>query len=103
MTMGLYKNAKLKLRRWLLRRLPACRQTVAMISESMEHPLSLRNKLTVKLHLMVCSWCQWYMEHLKTIRETLRSQPMEPAESNFGSSPGLSDEVKERIKKQLVK
>lgn len=103
MNMGIYKTAKLKLRRWLLRRLPACRQTVAMISESMEHPLSLRKKLTVKLHLLVCSWCQWYVEHLKTIRETLRAQPLEPAESNFGSTPGLSDQAKERIKKQLLK
>ena len=103
MNMGVYKNTKLKLRRWLLRRLPACKQTVAMISESMEHPLSLRKKLTVKLHLLVCSWCQWYMEHLKTIRETLRAQPLEPAESNFGSTPGLSDQARERIKKQLMK
>ncbi len=101
--MGLYDQAKLKSRRWLLRRLPACKQTVARISESMEHPLSLRERFLVKLHLWVCSWCQWYLEHLQTIRETLRSQPGEPPEHNFGSTPGLSMDARERIKKQLMK
>lgn len=101
--MGLYEKGKLKLRRWLLRRLPACKQTVEMISESMEHPLSLRKRISVKVHLMICSWCQWYLEHLHTLRDTLRTQAAEPPEKHFGSTPGLSSEARERLKKRLAK
>jgi len=97
--MSVYEKAKQKIRLWLLRRLPACRETVAMISESMEHPLSLRKRLLVKVHLWICMWCQWYMEHLKTIRETLRTQSSAPPETNF--APPLSTDAKERMKRRL--
>jgi hypothetical protein len=99
--MNLYGKFKKKVRLWLLRRLPACRETVAMISKSMDRPLTLRESLLVKVHLWICMWCQWYMEHLKTIRTTLRAQPIEPPESNFGAAPGLTDDAKERLKRRL--
>ena len=99
--MGSYDKAKHAIRFWLLRRLPACRDTVAVISESMERPLTLRERVLLKLHLWVCVWCQWYMEHLLTIRDTLRTQPAEPHEVNFASTPGLSPEARERLKRNL--
>jgi hypothetical protein len=99
--MGLYEKAKQKSRRFLLRRLPACRETVPLISQSMERPLSLRERIAVKLHLMICSWCQWYLEHLQTLRSTLRAQPPEPPEENFAATPGLSVEAKDRLKQRL--
>lgn len=98
--MGLYAKTKHAIRYWLLRRLPACKETVEVISESMERPLTLRERFLLKLHMAVCSWCQWYMEHLITLRETLRTQADEPPEANF-SSPGLSPEARERIRQKL--
>lgn len=98
--MGAYEKTKHAIRFWLLRNLPACRETVAVISESMERPLTLREKFLLKLHMAVCSWCQWYMEHLLTLRETVRTQAAEPPEANF-SSPGLSSEARERIRQKL--
>jgi len=100
--MGFYEKTKLKIRRFLLRRLPACRETVPLISESMERPLSLRKQITVKVHLLICSWCQWYMEHLHILRDTLRAQPAEPPETNFASTPGLSQAAKDRLKQRLT-
>lgn len=99
--MSFYNEMKRKIRLWLLRRLPACRETVALISKSMEQPLTLRERFLVKVHLWICMWCQWYMEHLQTIRNTLRAQATEPPESNFGTAPGLTDDAKERLKQRL--
>ena len=98
--MGAYAKTKHAIRYWLLRRLPACKETVEVISESMERPLTLREKFLLKLHMAVCSWCQWYMEHLLTLRETLRTQTTEPPEANF-SSPGLPSDARERIRQRL--
>jgi hypothetical protein len=97
--MGAYYKAKQSIRRWLLRRLPPCKDTVVVISESMERPLALRERVLLKLHLWICSWCQWYMEHLLTIRGTLRTQSA--SEANLNSVPGLSAEARERIKQKL--
>lgn len=97
--MKFYHRIKHAIRYWLLRQLPACRQTVAVISESMDRDLTRREKFLLKLHLGVCAWCQWYLEHLVTIRETLRAQPSDADE--FSSFPGLSPRDRERLEKKI--
>ena len=97
--MKFYQRIKHAIRYWLLRHLPACRQTIAVISESMDRDLTGRKKLLLKLHFGVCAWCQWYLEHLVTIRETLRTQPSEADE--FNSLPNLSPDARERLQRKI--
>jgi len=101
--MGIYAKTKHAIRYWLLRNLPPCQEAVVVISDSMERSLTLREKFLLKLHLAVCSWCQWYMENLLMLRQTLRAQAVEPPETNFSATPGLSAEARERIKERLSK
>ena len=100
MSLKLYDKLKHAVRYWLLRRLPACQQTVATLSQSMERQLTLRERITVKLHLWICAWCQWYLEHLHLIRDTARAKASESLDLNTG--PGLSAEARERIKHNLT-
>lgn len=99
--MGWYDKAKHKVRFWLLRRLPACKQTVEVISQSMERPLTLRERVLLKLHLWVCMWCVWYLEHLKIMRTAMRENASDLPELESPSRPGLSPEARERIKKAI--
>ena len=100
MALKFYDKLKHALRYWLLRRLPTCQQTVEKISLSLDRPLSLSERIKVKLHLWICAWCQWYLEHLRLIRETARAKADEPPE--FASGAGLSDEARERIRRRLT-
>ncbi|MGH9933288.1 MAG: zf-HC2 domain-containing protein [Pyrinomonadaceae bacterium] len=100
MALKLYDKLKHAVRFWLLRRLPNCQTTVETISQSMERRLTLRERFTVKLHLWICAWCQWYLEHLQLIRETARAKASESADMN--TAPGLSAEARERIKRNLT-
>ena len=95
--MRLYDKTKHAIRYWLLRRLPTCKQTTEVISQGMERPLSINEKILLKLHLWVCAWCQWYLEQLYGIRSTLRTAN-EDAEI---SAVGLSPEARERIKRSI--
>jgi hypothetical protein len=97
MALKLYDKLKHSIRYWLLRRLPTCQQTVEKISQSMERSLSLQERINLKLHLWICAWCQWYLEHLDLIRETARGKADEPI-----SDAGLSDEARERIRRRLT-
>ena len=99
--MGWYDKAKHNVRFWLLRRLPACKQTVEVISQSMERPLTLRERVLLKLHLWVCMWCVWYLEHLKIMRTAMRENASDLPELESRSTPGLSPEARERIKKAI--
>ncbi len=99
--MSWYEKAKHAVRFWLLRRLPACKQTVEIISQSMERPLTLRERLLLKLHLWVCMWCLWYMEHLQIMRDALRLQENE-SDVDISTTTRLSDEARERIRRSLT-
>ena len=95
--MAVYDKLKHSIRYFLLRRLPPCQQMVETISQSMERKLSLRERTSMKLHLWICAWCQWYLEHLHIIRDAARAQgAAEP------SGPSLSAEARERIKRNLT-
>ena len=99
--MSWYEKAKHAVRFWLLRRLPACKQTVEIISQSMERPLTLRERVLLKLHLWVCMWCLWYMEHLQLMRDALRLQENE-SDVDVSTTTRLSDEARERIRRSLT-
>src|SRR4051812_20938067 len=94
-----YKKATHALRWFLLRRLPTCKEMTALMSQSMERRLTLRERVLLKLHLWVCAWCVWYLEQLKLLRASLRAR----AEGTGGEYPGasLSAEARERIKSTL--
>jgi len=101
MALRAYDKIKHAVRWWLLRRLPTCKQTVKVISESMERKLSLRERVTVKLHLWICLWCVWYLEHLNLMRDTIRTKASQEPNLDSSSLPQLSAEARERMKLRL--
>lgn len=101
MALKAYNKIKHAVRWWLLRRLPACKQIVKVISESMERKLSLRERITVKLHLWICLWCVWYLEHLNLMRDTIRTKASQEPNLDSSSLPPLSPEARERMKVRL--
>lgn len=99
MALKIYEKLKHTVRFWLLRNLPTCQQTVQTISESMERQLSPAERLTTKLHVWICVWCQWYLEHLQLIRTASRTQAEKAPE--VMSDATLSNEARERIRRRL--
>jgi len=100
MALNLYEKLKHSVRYWLLRRLPTCQSTVETISQSMERQLSFKESMQLKLHLWICAWCQWYLEHLQLIRDTARAKAEQAPDLDIGSN--LSDEARERIRRKLA-
>lgn len=101
MALGAYDKVKHSIRYWFLRRLPACKETVRIMSESMERRLTVRERINVKLHLWVCLWCVWYLEQLQLMRNTIRSKAAQEPNLDSPSLPSLSPEARERMKLDL--
>ena len=91
-------KTKRAVRYWLLRRFPACKDMVPLMSESLERRLSIRERFTLMVHLLVCVWCARYLKQVKLMRRLLR-QEGEPYSE--GSSASLSSEARERIASAL--
>ncbi len=87
---------------WLINLLagktPTCKEVIRLLSESMEHPLPLPQRIKIRVHLLICKWCTRYQKQIGFIRAILRRDP-EKAGQKTGAS--LSSEAKERIKETL--
>lgn len=70
------------------------------MSQSMERPLTWRERVIVKVHSAICVWCEWYLQHLHFMRETLRKQ-RDKVVKGQASAISLSAEARERIKLAL--
>lgn len=103
MGLGLYNKAVHAARYFLLRRLPTCKQMAPVMSESLERPLTLRERVTLRLHLWVCVWCVWYLEHLRTMRATLHARRTREEVDETNSAVKLPDEARERIRRALTR
>ena len=101
MALKAYDKLKHAIRYWLLRKLPTCQLTVEKISQSMERNLTLRERIDLKLHLWICAWCQWYLEHLTIIRDAARAKGAESPDLG-SNSPTLSAEARDRIRRKLA-
>jgi hypothetical protein len=83
---------------WLARNTPSCKEIVRMISDSMERPPSLRRRISIELHFLICKWCSRYQKQLRLIRNILGGNPEKVGEN---APDALSSEAKERIRRSL--
>ena len=71
------------------------------MSESLERRLTLRERISVKLHLWICLWCVWYIEQLQLLRTTIRIKAEQEPNLDSPSLLSLSSEARERMKQNL--
>lgn len=50
-----------------------CRNATRLMSKSQERPLSMIERMSLKLHLMMCSGCSNFKEHMGSIRLMTRT------------------------------
>jgi hypothetical protein len=75
-----------------------CKQASQLVSQSMEHKLSYRNRFALFLHLRVCDACTLFSRQLKLLRQAVQriGRDVEQDENIV-----LSDEAKKRIATKL--
>jgi hypothetical protein len=80
------------------KRTPKCREVVRILSQSMDSKLSLTMRIKLRLHYLICGWCQLYEKHLHEVRKFASSLPDHVDEF---SEDALSPTAKERMKEAL--
>ena len=77
----------------------SCREAIRLISEGMDRPLPIWNRVGLRLHVLICTWCERYRRQLIFIRRAIRQQP----DRLLGQEPsaGLSPEARERFKRAI--
>jgi predicted anti-sigma-YlaC factor YlaD len=84
---------------FLARRLPPCNVLLPLFSEERERPLTLREKITKKLHLFTCEACRRYIAQIEQMSEMVK--PQNEMETSVAPPAKLSDDARKRIKDAL--
>lgn len=84
---------------WLARRLPPCDEITRLLSEARDRKLSVRERLTTRLHLWTCVWCRRYEQQLTFLHDVLHRHAEHLADGP--SPPFMPDEARDRIKAAL--
>lgn len=77
-----------------------CKQATELASKSLDIKLSFRQKIGLKMHLMMCGLCRAYEKQLRMIKKI---SPKLDAYIEGQEQHTLPDASKERMKDQLKK
>lgn len=77
---------------------PSCREATRLQSEAMDRPLSLRKRIGLRIHLVLCRWCRRYGKQIGFLRSVAHEH-----ETHEETLPpqNLQPEARERIKERL--
>jgi hypothetical protein len=77
---------------------PSCRQVSLLQSAATQQPLSLGQRIGLKFHLLVCSWCRRYGRQVGFLRTVAHEHDHDETVS---APPALSPNARERMKRSL--
>jgi hypothetical protein len=79
----------------------SCKDVTRLISLSMDRSLPLGKRIGVRIHLLMCQFCNRYKRQLLLIRETVRRLVVEEETAGGTFLGGLSENARERITQSL--
>ena len=51
----------------------SCKQTSQIISQSLDRPLTMRERFALKLHLLICKYCKRFSQQVQTLRVAIKT------------------------------
>ena len=51
----------------------SCKQSSQLISQSLDRPLTMRERVALKLHLLVCKYCKRFSQQVQTLRVAIKT------------------------------
>src|SRR5205809_5062353 len=77
---------------------PTCPEVIRILSLGMDKPLPLSTRIKLRIHYLMCSFCERYAKQLKYMREVAREFPENIGKASAAQHPA---EAKERLKEAL--
>ena len=65
----------------------SCREVTRLISDAQEGPLRLQDRMSMRMHLLMCSACRNFEEQMATIRAAMRNLAKSDVPSDQESGP----------------
>jgi hypothetical protein len=101
--MAVFKQFRKRILFWVAQRLPACEDIIPLISAARDRKLTWKERISVRLHLAVCSLCRRYANQLEYLHQAMHqhAQHIEQATATPNGHTYLPDEARERMRRML--
>jgi len=83
---------------WVWNHTPTCAEMSRWASVSLDRPASLKVRFKMRLHNLICVWCERYQKHLTFLH---RAAPQLPEQLETTAHRTLSVEAKQRMVQRL--
>lgn len=78
-----------------------CHKASTLASESLDHPLTLIKRFSLRFHLLICRFCRRYLRQVRFIHEALSLADEETKLSHSSYEIRLSPNARNRIKERV--
>ena len=75
-----------------------CKRATELVSEHLDHPLPLSQRVALKTHLLMCRHCARFAKQVRYIRDAVRQFP---EDDDAEDAPTMTDEAKDRLRETL--
>lgn len=96
--MKLLHSLKMRWLVWVWQHTPNCAEMSRLASRSLDQPLTFKVRCQMRLHHLICVWCQRYQKHLRFLHQ---AAPRMEGEIETAAHRGLSPEARQRIMQRL--
>jgi putative zinc finger protein len=79
----------------------SCREISHLASESLDRDLDLWERIALKSHLLYCTACRRFLQHIQFIRQALGKLELHLEADSSPSGPVLPQDVRERIERAM--
>jgi len=74
-----------------------CKEISKLVSESLDRDLPFRERMAMRVHLMMCSLCRTYSHQMHTLRQMVRQSE----KSGVADQDHLPEDARNRIRQAL--
>ncbi len=79
-----------------------CKEVAQLLSDSLDRKLPLSQRVSLRIHLLMCKLCPRFREHILFLKKTLHQLPLEAEGEHLFTSESLSAEARGRIQRALA-
>lgn len=79
-----------------------CKQATELVCQSLDRPLSWRERLQLRLHLFMCAGCKGFQKQSQALDRLLQKRFHDLVQDDLdGEFDGMPEEVCDRLKQKL--
>ena len=68
----------------------SCKKASQIISQSLDRPLTMRERFAMKLHLIICKYCKRFSQQVQTLHVAIKTMVSSIESNNSIEMPSLA-------------